>query len=125
MSIPPTFPALPGKGFSITKAPLLSTRVAAHVSGREVRQSLFSQTLYDFTLTFDGLDSGRIDRGLGLQSLQNLMGFFLECQGQFATFLYIDPSDSIASGQYLGTADGSTTTFIFQRTLGAWTEAVP
>lgn len=125
MSTPPTFPVLPGQGFSVTKAPVFSTRVASHVSGREVRQSLFSQTLYDFTVTFDGLDSSGIDRGLGLLSLQTLIGFFLECQGQFGTFLYVDPSDSIASGQYIGTADGSTTTFTFQRTLGAWTEIVP
>jgi uncharacterized protein (TIGR02217 family) len=120
----PSFPVLPGQGFSVTKAPVFSSRVASHVSGREVRQQLYAQTLYEFTLTYEGLDSSATNRGLGQQSLQTLMGLFLQCQGQIGTFIYADPSDYTVAHQQVGTGDGSTTSFTLQRTLSAFTEPV-
>lgn len=120
----PSFPTLPGVSFPITKAPAFSSRIATHVSGRSVRQQLYSQTLYDFTLSFDGLDSGPTNRGLGAQSLQALMGLYLQCQGQIGLFLYTDPSDYTVAGQQIGVGDGATTSFTFQRTVGAFTEPV-
>jgi uncharacterized protein (TIGR02217 family) len=124
MTTPPSLPSLAGLGWSVHKLPSFSTRVAGHVSGREVRAALYSNTLYQYELTFDGLDSGASRPGLGAGSLQTLMGFFLQCQGQFGTFLYTDPSDCTATGQPLGTGDGATTSFAFQRTLGGFTEPV-
>jgi len=125
MTTLPSFPSLPGLAFPVAKAPLWSTRVASHVSGREVRNQLHAQALYEFTLSFDGLDSSASNRGLGQQSLQALMGFFLECQGQAGTFLYTDPTDGVLTGQTIGIGDGTTTQFTFCRTLGAFTEYVP
>ncbi len=52
------------------------------------------------------------------------MGFFLQCQGQYGTFLYTDPTDSSVTNQTFATGDGSTTTFTFQRTLGGFLEPV-
>ncbi len=124
MSAPPTFPALPGQGWSVHKKPLFSTRVAAHVSGREVRAGLYAHALYEFELTFDGIDSAGAFVGLQTQSLQTLMGFFLTTQGRLNTFLYVDPSDNSVSGQVIGIGDGSTVTFTLGRAIGGYYEPV-
>ena len=42
-------------------------------------------------------DRGGAYPGLGAQSLQSLMGLFLQSQGQFGTFLYTDPTDNSAT----------------------------
>ena len=56
--------------------------------------------------------------------MQTLLGFFLQCQGQFGTFLYIDPSDNAVTAQLIATGDGVTTVFPLQRTIGGFTEPV-
>jgi uncharacterized protein (TIGR02217 family) len=121
-----TFPTLSGQGWSVHKKPTFSTIVASHVSGREVREALYANPVWQFELTFDGLDgtSSGAYGGLGASSLQSLMGLYLQCQGQYGSFLFTDPSDSAVAGQALGTGDGATTTFTFQRTLGGFTEPV-
>jgi uncharacterized protein (TIGR02217 family) len=124
MTTPPTFPVLPGQGWSVHKRPTFSTRVASHVSGREVRSPLYADTLYEFELTFDALSSGASYAGLTNNSLQSLLGFYLQCQGQFGTFLYTDPTDNAVTGQVIGVGDGTTESFAFQRTLGGFTEPV-
>jgi hypothetical protein len=118
LPVPFVFPALPGLTWSIHKRPLLSTRVASHVSGREVRTPFYAQALYEFELTIDGMDSLGNFPGLGVQSLQSLMGLFLQCQGQFGTFLYVDESDDNAVGVPCGIGNGTNTTFMLQRSLG-------
>ncbi len=120
---PPVFPALPGQGWSVHKRPLFSTVVASHVSGREVRRANYAQTLYEFELRFEGLAVAGFP-GLGGGSLQQLLGFVLAQQGQFGTFLYVDPTDCAAAAQPLGIGDGATTSFTLQRSLGAATEPV-
>ena len=115
----PVFPTLPGQGWSVKKTPTFSTRVASHVSGREVRAANYAHGLYAFELTFDGLDSNGAHAGLTATSLQTLMGFYAAAQGQFATFLYTDPTDNTASSATFGVGDGSTTAFTLFRPLGA------
>lgn len=122
--VPPSFPQLAGQGWSVHKRPTFSTRVASHVSGREVRQALYANTLYEFELTFDGLASDADHPGVGTNSLQALMGFYLQSAGQFGTFLYTDPTDDAATGQGIGTGDGAATAFTFLRTLGGHIEPV-
>jgi uncharacterized protein (TIGR02217 family) len=124
MSTPPSFPVLAGQGWSVHKRPTFSTRIANHVSGREVRQSLYAYTLYEFELTFDGLSSDAAYPGIGASSLQSLMGLYLQCEGQYGTFLYTDPTDNAVAGQGIATGDGATTSFIFQRTFGGFIEPV-
>src|SRR6185312_5782930 len=98
MTIPPVFPTLAGLGWSVHKKPVFSTLVASHASGREVRDALYQNPIWQFELTFDGLSSSpTLYPGLGANSMQALLGLFLACQGQYSTFLYTDPSDSVAT----------------------------
>lgn len=122
------FPRLAGQGWSVHKRPSFSTRVASHVSGREVRTSLYSGTLYEYEVAFDALVSnGQVTGPLaavGGTSLQTLLGFYLACQGQFGTFIYVDPTDNFVEAQAVGTGDGVTTVFTLSRTIGSFTEPV-
>ncbi len=119
-----TFPTLPGQGWSIKKTPCFSTRVASHSSGREVRSPLYAHALYAFELTFDALDSSGVNVGLQAQSLQSLMGFWMSCNGQLETFLYVDPTDNTATAQTIATGDGATTNFVLGRAIGGYYEPV-
>lgn len=123
--MPPLFPSLPGQGWSVHKRPTFSTRVASHVSGREVRTALYALTLYEFELTFESLASASGYGGVGTGSLQTLLGFYNTCQGQLGSFLYVDPTDSAVHAQPLGIGDGTTTTFTLARTIGPILEAAP
>ena len=125
MPTPPSFPTLAGQGWSVHKKPTFNTIVAAATSGREVRDSLWQYPLWEFELVFDGLDSSSSSYpGLGAQSLQSLMGLFLQSGGQFGTFLYTDPTDNSVVDQGIATGDGSTATFTMGRSLGGFTEPV-
>jgi hypothetical protein len=126
MTTPPSFPTLAGQGWSVHKKPIFSTLVASHVSGREVRDALYQNPIWQFQVVFDGLDSSANSYpGLGANSLQALMGLFLQCQGQYGTFLYTDPTDSAAaSSTVFASGDGSTTAFTLSRYLGPFLEPV-
>jgi uncharacterized protein (TIGR02217 family) len=125
MTTPPALPSLPGLTWSRHKKPGFATRVASHVSGREVRAALMNYPLYEFEAVYSGLtSSASAFAGLGASSLQSLMGFFLQLQGQFGTFLYTDPDDQAVTGQAFATGDGTTTSFTIQRTLGGFVEPV-
>jgi hypothetical protein len=126
MTTPPSLPSLAGLSWSRHKKPGFSTRVASHVSGREVRVALMSYPLYEFEAVYSGLASSATAAfaGLGSSSLQSLMGFFLQLQGQFGTFLYVDSDDNTVTGQAFATGDGSTTSFTIMRSLGGFLEPV-
>jgi hypothetical protein len=129
MTAPPSMPTIAGLAWSRHKKPGFSTRVASHVSGREVRVALMAYPLYEFEALYNGLSSSAspvlAQAGLGASSLQSLMGFFLQLQGQFGTFLYADPDEGPSvTGYPLGTGDGSTSSFLFTKTLGGFTEPV-
>ena len=121
---PPAFPALPGQAWSVHKRPTFATRLAPHVSGREVRASLYAAPLWEFEVTFDGLASGSAFPGLGMNSLQALLGLFLRCQGRFGTFLYTDPTDHTVLGSPVGIGDGTAMTFPALRALGGFSDPV-
>ncbi len=81
----------------------------------------YAVTLYEFELTIDGLDSAGAFPGLGVNSLQALMGLYLQCQGQAGTFLYVDPTDNTQAAFISttpATGDGVNTVFALNRTLG-------
>lgn len=120
----PVFPALAGQGWSVHKKPSFATTVASHVSGREVRSPNYVNPIWKFELTFDALDGAAQYGGVGAQSLQSLMGLFLQAQGQFGAFLYYDPTDYQVSGQAFGVGDGTTTAFALVRALGGFIEPV-
>jgi hypothetical protein len=125
VTTPPSFPTLAGLGWSVHKKPVFSTIVASHVSGREVRDALYQNPIWQFELTIDGMDSSTgFYPNLGAQSQQALLGFFLSCQGQYSTFLYTDPTDNSVTGGAIATGDGTTTTFTFSRYMGTFFEPV-
>jgi len=125
MATPLYFPSLPGQGYSVHKKPKMAANVAAHATGRESRAPTFVYPLWDFEVMFDGLDMRNPGRGaLGSQTMQSLAGFFMQLQGKYGTFLYVDPTDSKVIGQPIGTGDGSTTSFPAVRSIGGFTEPV-
>ncbi|WP_457105906.1 DUF2460 domain-containing protein [Methylobacterium sp. P5_C11] len=75
-------------------------------------------------MTFDGLDAGAAFPGLGVNSLQALLGLFLRCQGRFGTFLYTDPTDGTVAAGAVGIGDGATRVFPALRTLGGFSEPI-
>ena len=114
----PTFPTLAGQTFA-TKSPITATNVAEHDSGRTVRTALY-QGLYEFEVGFEALASdAACNPGLGAQSLQAVMGLYLQCGGSYGAFLYVDPNDNAATNQTIATGDGATTQFTFVRSIGA------
>ncbi len=126
---PPTvstekFPLSPGLTWSVHVAPKFNTRVASHVSGREIRTAWQQYAIYDLTLSFDFL------RGDSTQEIQTLQGFFLARQGQYDTFLLDlgavtqNTADSYVTMGAQGTGDGATTVFTLQRTVGEAAEPV-
>jgi uncharacterized protein (TIGR02217 family) len=136
MTTPPSLPTLTGLAWSRHKNPKFNTRVAPHVSGREVRVALQPYPKYDFESSYSGgmtsaTSPAAAFANLGASSLQALMGFFEQMQGQFASFLYTDPDDSSITAGAIAKAngtfpagDGATQSFIMTRTLGGFTEPV-
>lgn len=119
------FPALPGLGWSVVKAPRFATRTQHAVSGRELRLLDQAHPIWTWTLTYTLLRDPNDTRGgggpgTGHDELRTLMGFWLSRQGSFAPFLFDDPTDWIVADQPIGTGDGSTAAFQLGRTLGGY-----
>lgn len=95
------FPSLPGLAWSVTKAPTFQTRIQRAVSGRELRALDYPYPLWQFTLVFEFL---RDNPAAGYNELRTLMGFYMQCNGAFATFLFNDVSDNSITGQILPAA---------------------
>ncbi len=121
-----TFPVLLGQGITVHKLPKWNTTVAGHASGRESRARRFQWPLWDFELTFEGLDAN--DPGyygsLGAATMQVLAGFFDLQQGAYNPFIYVDPTDNSVVGQFIAIGDGSTTVFPMVRSIGPFTGPV-
>lgn len=121
----PDISAFPGLSWSIHRKPTSSTRISTATSGREVRTPLYTVPLYEFDLTYDVLNSGDANfQAVLAQTLQQIMGFFLQCQGQYASFLFTDPDFNQATGATLGTGNGSTTVFPLMRQISGYSEQV-
>ena len=123
------FPALPGLGWSVTKAPRFATRIQRAVSGRELRVLDQPYPIWTWTLTYNLLRDkwdtrGAGGLGVGYDELRTLAGFFLQQQGAFAPFLFDDPSDDDITGQVIGTGDASTSAFQLLRTMGGFAEPI-
>jgi uncharacterized protein (TIGR02217 family) len=122
----PVFPAPNGLGFATHKKPTFGTLVASHVSGREVRDQLYLNPIWQFEIPINALDSTAtgVYGGTGAATQQALLGLFLQLGGQAGQFLYYDFTDYQAAAQLFGTGDGSTTAFQLARTLGGFSEAI-
>ncbi len=109
------FPRLVGQGWPVKKTWTWQTRIQRAVSGRELRLLDYPFPLCQFELTFEALGQGIANGTLKPSDLDSLRGFVGACQGAFKTFLYDDPTDNYAFGQFIGTGDGTTTAFQLQR----------
>ena len=118
------FPLSQGLTWSVHVSPKFNTRVASHVSGREIRTAWQQYAIYDLTLSFDIL------RGDSTQEIETLMGFFMARQGQYDTFLLDlgavtqNTADSYVTMGAQGSGDGATTVFTLLRTVGEAAEPV-
>ena len=108
-----TFPAIDTLAWSVKYSPLFNTGAATHVSGREVRASRYLVPLWGIELNYDLLRLAS-----PYEELQQIMGFFEQCQGEEASFYFQPPPLSPVLAQALGTGDGTTATFPFTVSLG-------
>ncbi|HEX5454426.1 MAG TPA: DUF2460 domain-containing protein [Stellaceae bacterium] len=123
------FPALPGLGWSVSKAPRFSTRIQRAVNGRELRILDQPAPIWTWTLTYSLLRDKWDSRaaggpGSGYDELRALAGFFLQQQGALLPFLFDDPSDNSVLGQALGTGDASAAAFQLVRTMAGFAEPI-
>ncbi len=96
------FPTLPGLKWDQIKTPIFSTRIQRTVSLRELRCALAVYPLYEYTLVYEVLRDDTLHN-----ELKTLAGFYLAHYGAFDDWLYVDSSDSVVTGQNIGTASGS------------------
>lgn len=113
------FPTLKGKGWSVIRRPIWSTRVQTARSGIEYRAANWSYPIWEWEITYELLR----EYG-GNTEFRTLAGFFNQVRGGFDDFLYADDGDYTVTDQSFGTGDGSDTTFQLYRTLGGFTEPV-
>ena len=127
------FPALPGLGWSVTKAPRFSTRIQRAVSGRELRALDQPWPIWTWTLTYallrdkwDARAQGSMGGGpgVGYDELRTLAGFFLQQQGGFQPFLFDDPTDAAVTAQPLGAGNSSASQFQLVRTMPGFAEPI-
>jgi uncharacterized protein (TIGR02217 family) len=123
------FPALPGLGWSVSKAPRFSTRIQRAVNGRELRILDQPAPIWTWTLTYsllrDKWDSRAVSGpGSGYDELRTLAGFFLQQQGALLPFLFEDPSDNSVAGQPIGISNASAAAFQLVRTMAGFAEPI-
>ena len=112
------FPILPGLSWGVSKYPIWSTKIQRAVSGKEYRNTLFSQPLYTFKLKYELLRAST-----AFPELQQLLAFFNARQGSFDNFLYTDPTDNSVTGQSIGTGNAVATQFQLVRSYGGNVES--
>lgn len=114
-----TFPALSGLGWSVKRTPIWKTRVQEAISGKETRIADWSYPRWKWELAYDFLrgDASHAE-------FQALAGFFNQRQGMFDSFLYQDADDNTATGQSLGSGDGTTRSFQLVRSFGGFIEPI-
>lgn len=118
----PVLPYLPGQDVTVAKAPKWSTQVIRSASGRERRTSYWSYPLWQFQLSY-----GVIRHRPTNDELAVLWEFFNAAQGQFGSFLFVDPTDCqipAAAPQVFGGGDGATTSFQLTRSINSFVEPV-
>ena len=112
------FPWLSGRGWALHQRPNFTTGEAELVSGRSRRAAKMTTPLWEFELTYDLL------RGTPAGDLAAIIAFFSTLQGMTTPFWFEPFGLSPIAGQALGTGDGATNVFAFQRTLGLYTQPI-
>jgi uncharacterized protein (TIGR02217 family) len=107
------FPALPGQAFPVPKTAVWKTTVQRAISGPTTRIGHYTYPIWQWELSFDILRQRST-----YTELTALANFFLNRQGQADTWLFTDPDDCQATGQFLGDGDGTKTAFQLIRSFG-------
>jgi uncharacterized protein (TIGR02217 family) len=143
----PVLPYLPGQEVSVSKAPRWSTQVIRAASGRERRTAYWNDPLWQFELSY-----GVVRHRPAQAELVAMWEFFNALQGQFAPFLFVDPTDcqvptsvlidasgapildtggapvldgsGAPIGATFGVGDGATTSFQLARKMNSFAEPV-
>jgi hypothetical protein len=114
-----TFPPLATVGWAVHIKPRFPTRLAQHVSGREIRSQGFAYPYFDIELTYEVLRSAA-----QYMELQEIAGFFEAMSGKDQPFWVAPPGLSSATGQAIGTGNGTTTAFPLVAAIGGYTGPV-
>ena len=113
------YPTLVGLAYNVVRRPKGNTSVQPHVSGRETRLGYWTYPMYEWDLTYSVLrDFQPCPDFTILSELKRLEGFYLAMQGSLTGFFYLDPDDNTVTGQFIATADGTSTDYLVVRTWG-------
>lgn len=123
----PVLPFLDGQSPSVKKGSLWSTERITTASGRVRKTAYWPYPKWTFELSYNVMRHGGT-----IEELNTMWEFFNALQGQFATFLFVDPNDCqvlqaspaavINPSTGLSTGDGSTKTFTITRPLNSVVE---
>lgn len=113
------YPTLAGLTFNVEKEAEFNTIIQRSVSLNELRGTFTAAPIYRFGLQYELLRDDTT-----YNELKSLFGFYLARQGDFDSFLFLDPDDKTATQQSLGTGTGARTQFQMTRAYGAFTESV-
>jgi hypothetical protein len=118
----PLYPTLDGLTYDVTWEPqFFNMKTDTTETGADIDLSLSSWPLHDFELTYSVLRNGfwNDPQRYGGTEFATLMGFFLQTQGTFGRFLFLNPDDNKITGQAVGTTDGVTSVYgPLMRTFG-------
>jgi uncharacterized protein (TIGR02217 family) len=120
------FPVVRGLGWSLVKRPTFSTMSAMSQSNKEVRALNAQNPKWEFELTWNYLKDYDINapENNPYTDFATILGFYLQRQGHFDSFLFDDPDDNTVVGQLIGTGDGTATKFQLSRNFGGFNEAI-
>lgn len=123
----PVFPLLPGQNPTVSKAPMWSTEVIKSASGRRRATAYYPFPLWQFEVSYEVLRKTGAPSKPTYDELLIMWEFFNVMQGQFGSFLLVDPTDcQVLAGApaAFGTGDGTTRSFQLQRQINSWSEPV-
>jgi uncharacterized protein (TIGR02217 family) len=120
------FPVVRGLGWSFFKRPTFSTMSAMSQNNKEVRALNAQNPKWEFELTWNYLKDYDVNapENNPFTDFATILGFYLQRQGHFDSFLFDDPDDNTVVGQLIGTGDASTTKFQLTRNFGGFNEAI-
>ena len=108
------YPTLAGIAYNVQRKSEFKTFTQRAASGRELRGTYQAFPLTTFQIDYEFLRNDGT-----FFEIQNLIGFFLLCQGSFDSFLFTDPLDNVVTNQLFALGDGVTTGFQLSRSFGA------
>lgn len=119
-----TFPTMRTAGWPITKTIMTQSLINSSVSGKRTVLAEWTYPIYRIEFPVNGMRSDPVNSGNANQDWQALTGFYKLLGGPATPFHWTDLDDNSATAQNIGTGDGATRQFFFQRTLGGYTEPV-